>query len=372
MNPSFRPGFSLASKLSLLGVVLLLGGVALSVTTAMKTQQSQSSAWMTDQSATAVCDDGMAAITVSFTNTETSSSLAMNVTVQDIGTGKTVDLGTITAQQTKSGTINTGESSALSGGVIYYLTWANGTAGTDQRNAAYTGITCGEALEPTTYQEPSPTMTPVPSEIPTVTPSPIPTTVPTLVPSITPVPSINTGFTTLSLNLLLDGIGMAGDRVSPGTEGNMDPLHPTRSVQVELFDASNNLAASVSGDVTFASASGSFIGIVDLGQDFASGLYTVKVTTPQYLRAIVPGIQTILSGQDNQLPATSLIAGDINGDNEINIVDYNVLIGCYSDLLPPVSCTPANEMLADLNDDGAVNQFDYNLFLRELSNVQGE
>ena len=93
---------------------------------------------------------------------------------------------------------------------------------------------------------------------------------------------------------------------------------------------------------------------------------------PEYLRANVPGILTIVAGDTNEVPTTTLITGDINGDNVINILDYNLLMGCYSDFLPPVSCSSQNEILADITDDGEVNQFDYNLFLRELTSRGGQ
>ena len=73
------------------------------------------------------------------------------------------------------------------------------------------------------------------------------------------------------------------------------------------------------------------------------------------------------------MPNVSLVTGDINNDNALTILDYNVLIDCYSDLLPARNCSDQNKKAsADLSDDGAVNASDYNLFLRELSVVSGE
>ena len=102
------------------------------------------------------------------------------------------------------------------------------------------------------------------------------------------------------------------------------------------------------------------------------GLYTVKVKTPSFLTALLPGIQTVSQGLINSMPAVTLIAGDINGDNLISILDYNILMGCYSDLLPPSNCSPANRVLSDLNDDNAVNGLDYNIFVRSLANRSGQ
>jgi len=80
----------------------------------------------------------------------------------------------------------------------------------------------------------------------------------------------------------------------------------------------------------------------------------------------------LTSGQTNTVSEFAMVTGDINNDNQINILDYNILMGCYSDLLPAVSCNGGDSLLADLTDDGNVNQFDYNLFLRELGNITGQ
>jgi hypothetical protein len=87
---------------------------------------------------------------------------------------------------------------------------------------------------------------------------------------------------------------------------------------------------------------------------------------------LVPGIQSLTQGTVNQLPATVLVNGDIDGNNTLNILDYNILMGCYSDFEPAKSCTAANKSLSDLDDDGDVNQYDYNLFLREITNRAGQ
>ena len=189
---------------------------------------------------------------------------------------------------------------------------------------------------------------------------------------VTPTPTFVPGSTLLSFAVGLHGIGTAGDSANPNSTGNMDPLHPTRVITVQVYDVQNQLVASQEGTILYNKTTGKFNGTVNLGSSFATGLYTVKVKTDQYLRALVPGIQTITAGKTNTLPLVTLIAGDINGDNVINIIDYNILIGCYSDLLPATNCSATNKVLSDLNDDGHVNMYDYNLFLRELTNIGGQ
>jgi hypothetical protein len=207
-----------------------------------------------------------------------------------------------------------------------------------------------------------------PSQPPSVPPTVPPTSPPTVGPTI----SVPPGNTSVKLNLLLHGLGKGGDSANPNSGGNPTPLHPQRTATVEVYNSQNQLILTKEGGITFNATNGNFTGQVDLGAGFVSGAYTVKVKTTQFLKTLVPGIQNISQGVANQLPATVMVNGDVNGDNTLNILDYNILMGCYSDFLPPVSCTEANKLLSDLDDDGDVNQYDYNLFLREITNRQGQ
>jgi glucose/arabinose dehydrogenase len=180
-----------------------------------------------------------------------------------------------------------------------------------------------------------------------------------------------TASTKIGLNLLLHGVGNGGDSVNPNTQGNMAPVHQQRTVTVDIVNQQNQTVLTKQGTVAYNSAQGNFTGSVDLGTTLPTGFYQVKVKTNQYLRSIVPGIHTITAGTNNQLPQAALIVGDANGDNALSILDYSLLVGCYSDFLPATNCTPANKILTDLNDDGNVNLSDFNLFLRELSTRTG-
>jgi hypothetical protein len=254
---------------------------------------------------------------------------------------------------------------------------ASGTAGS-ATSVSFTVVAQAPSptVSPTTQvSSPTPSPTTFPSVTPTqeptatVIPSPTATTAPTA--TTIPTATLAPGTSALAFDILLHGVGKSGDNVNPNAGGTLDPKHPTRTITVEVFDSQNASVGQASGSIVFDPATGHFSGTVPFEQ-LSAGVYTVKVKTPQYLRGLVPGIQTITAGQVNTLPAVSLIAGDVNGDNVVNILDYNILMGCYSDLLPPVSCNGGDEVLADLNDDGSVNQFDYNLFLRELTNTAGQ
>jgi hypothetical protein len=208
-----------------------------------------------------------------------------------------------------------------------------------------------------------------PTRSPSITPSPsVPVATGTPIPTLTVVP----GNTALSLNLLLHGIGKGGDSANPNGGGNPNPLRTERAVAVEILNSQNQTVLTKNATVRYVPQTGDFRGTVDLGTGFQTGSYSVKVKSQQFLRRLAPGIQNIAQGQSFTLPVTALVSGDINSDNTLNILDYNILMGCYSDFLPPASCSSANKLLSDLDDDGAVNQFDYNLFLRELTNRIGQ
>jgi hypothetical protein len=625
--PKFNQ-LSRTTQISLFGLVVLLSVVFFTVNSSLQTQENRSHAWLTSQSATSVCTASGAALNVSFTNTEPTSYYNMNVSVRDIQNGNTISLGTVAAQQTKTGTIIIGKSLIGNGSVAFDLSWTN-RPGTDVRYANYNGISCsstptvspsptpvpggnsvpklvqknlqvrgysntnsvafnsgvtagnlivvaishyearlssvsdsrgniyvavtpekcassshdcvdlyyaknvlpgsttitanfsgttsnnlgiyeysgldtiapldktaaqvGSSTSPNggslittidnevyfvvgadyfgnnaapvagngysllhhqddsydherfytedrislhgnyqsnfsiTYSSawaiigasfrpvpiptativpptatpmptntpvpPTPTNTPTPALVPTNTPAPTITSIPTSVPTNTPVPPTPTntptstlvptntpaptitpipGATSFNLTLLLHGLGNGGDSSNPNGQGNMSPIHSQRNVSIEVFNSQNQLVLTQQGSVSFDNASKSFKGTIGMGTTLQSGIYTVKMKVDQFLKNLAPGIQTITSGTTNEIPSTILVTGDINNDNIINILDYNLLMGCYSDLLPATDCNATTQVSTDLNDDGNVNQYDYNLFLRELTNRGGQ
>ncbi len=240
------------------------------------------------------------------------------------------------------------------------------------------------SYDPTRDESPVPTVTP--TLIPTLTlkPSGTATPTPTLVPSVTTSPSVSPIVsqtptplplgTSLSLNLLLHGIGNSGDNanLTASSLSNKTPLHPTRNAIGYLYDITNTLVATATGTINYSSASGSFAGKVYTNNLLPAGKYTLKVRTDYHLTHLIPGILTISSNLTNVIPDTSLVAGDVNNDNKLDILDYNMLLDCYSDLSPAVNCNDTKKLMTDLNDDSNVNQFDYNLFLREISTQPGE
>lgn len=177
--------------------------------------------------------------------------------------------------------------------------------------------------------------------------------------------------TTISFTIFLHGIGKGGDNANPTGTGNTDPKRPNRQFTLEIFNEQNQLVTTQHVTLTYDHLGGNFKGNLQL-TTIPSGIYTFKIKSDQYLKAALPGIQTITTGTTNILPPATLITGDIDGNNKINIADYDILLGCYSDLTPAKNCIEENTIRADITDDGFVNAFDYNLFLRELLNRSGE
>lgn len=179
--------------------------------------------------------------------------------------------------------------------------------------------------------------------------------------------------TKVSLTLFMHGIGHSGDNANPHTYtlSNQDPLHTSRPATVQVFNEDNTLVANKSGTVQYNKENGNFTGNVDLGTRLPSGPYTVKIKSDRYLYRQLPGIVKLVTDQENSFQ-TDLVTGDVNQDNVLNILDYNLIIGCYSDFQAAVACNPTLQNDTDLTDDGHVNQYDYNLFLRDLSVQNGD
>ncbi len=177
--------------------------------------------------------------------------------------------------------------------------------------------------------------------------------------------------TKLMFDLALHGIGTAGDNVSQGT-GNINPAHPQRELRIDIYSPSNQLVMTRQGTVSFNHSTGRFEGEVNLGS-ISSNSYIITITTPKYLVRQIPGIFNISSGSSISIPQLSLINGDTNMDNKLDILDYNRIVDCFSSLSTARNCADTSKILAtDLNDDSKVEQFDYNLFLRELSVQSGD
>jgi hypothetical protein len=297
------------SKLSLFVVILLIVAIFTTISFSLRQQSLISKMWSVSESAKAQCNEkGEAEIAVKFRNIDSSDSKAMNVVVKDVQTGLMVDLGTVDSSNIgTTAAIQTHRKQIDGSSVIFFLSWTNNASGTGQRGATYSQVSC--EVTPTVKAE-------------------------------------NTYF---NLDVVLQGIG---------TRGNQNPVTKTRSVMVEVVDGKNQLVASKSGELNYASDSGHFAGTIDMGNILTDGVYLIKVKADKYLQAVLSQF-SVRAGKVNRLGGIDLVTGDVNNDNVINILDYNLLIS-------------NRDKVADLTDDGNVNKFDYNLFFQELTTSAGK
>lgn len=206
---------------------------------------------------------------------------------------------------------------------------------------------------------------------------------------VTQQPSPTPSGTHLSFELLLHGVGSAGDNPNPTQSdlSNKNPIHPQRNLHLEIYDTENKLVTSVSGalSLNYNQANGSFMGKLSLPSSFREGNYNLKVKTDRYLKRRIPGILNIKTYQDNPVPKVDLVAGDVSGDNILNIIDYNAFLDCGYGQLDPLPIVDPNSLFnktecqahkpaanVDIDDNNVINSFDYNLFLRELSVQNGD
>ena len=158
------------------------------------------------------------------------------------------------------------------------------------------------------------------------------------------------------------------------------PTHKRVVYNVLILDEERNEVKRVKGITdAFDGISNSFkdnLVIDDPNSAFPTGSFFIKIKLNKYLAKLIPGPTLITTATANKLPATSPIVGDISGDNRIDIVDYNALVGCFGEKAQSKSCINKSEPQpgdsgtdynADLNDDGFVDGIDYNIFLKSLN-----
>lgn len=187
---------------------------------------------------------------------------------------------------------------------------------------------------------------------------------------VTPPITLAPGSSQLNLTLKLGAIGGTGENASPKrTERDITVcLYPPAVDSTGDKDCERTGVIKKTGKVNYAS--GKFTNATfDLGT-IAQSTYQIFVKTSSHLRKRVSGIQTVGTGV-TQVPETTLIVGDVNGDNKANIADYNVILSCFDDKANTAACG-ANKALADLDDDGDVDGVDYNVFIRSLAVRDGD
>lgn len=195
-----------------------------------------------------------------------------------------------------------------------------------------------------------------------------PTTPQPTAPQTTASPAGGSQSSSMQIFICPHGLLTCGDNANPQSIGTPNPLHTSRSVTVTFYDASNQIIATKQTNVTFNSTANTFEGSVDTS-NIPSGNYIVTVKMQDYLATQLPGIQTITRGQNIIVPKVSATTGDINDDNKIDILDYNLFISCFGSKVNTQLCQAKTS--SDLNDDGKPDGADYNLLIREVSVQSG-
>lgn len=221
--------------------------------------------------------------------------------------------------------------------------------------------------QPTATPTVTPTRTPTPTITPTVPPGVTVTITPT--PSITqtPTPTVTPTLaptdSRIGLTVKIPGIGTAsGD--------NQNPVSNSQEIDVLIYNANNQPVRTVAGSATLQG--NTYVSSVDLGQ-FPPGSYSVLVKIDNSLIKRIPGIANIVPNATVALPGVELVTGDIDGNNKLDILDYNQIVLCYNkpqNFEDDGGTKPC--VLTDLNSDNITNEKDINIFLRGLSIRSGD
>ncbi|OGH08118.1 MAG: hypothetical protein A2W22_01525 [Candidatus Levybacteria bacterium RBG_16_35_11] len=258
------------------------------------------------------------------------------------------------------------------------VTWSNNQpTNVTFKNGTYYGTQLSDKMSAFTFENVTlGSSTPTSTTLPSSTPNPRATATPT--PRPTAAPTQQPGNITLAFNLGLDGIGAAGDHPLPCTSlgtcnSNKNPKRTGRDLNITILDQSKvDKTPNLKIMVNYDSTTGTFKGNASV--NLSPGNYMIKAKVNGLLTKTLASIQNLTAGT-NQIPSANLTTGDIDDDNQLTILDYNILISCsiYSNDQGGL-CNKKldNKTHSDFNDNGAVDQIDYNLFLREYPVQNGD
>lgn len=205
----------------------------------------------------------------------------------------------------------------------------------------------------------------------TTAPSPSGNTSPTTSPRVSP--TVPAGGTNFSVTICPHGLGNCGDNVTPNVGGNTSPSHQQIPLTLTMLNNTGQVIGTGQGTINYMSSAQNFSGTITIA-NLASGQYLAKVKADGFLSKQLPGILTVTSGQTTTLPLVAVTTGDVNNDDQLDLLDYNIIVGCFGSKQTTASCTKpitSQSAGADVNDDGKVDGIDYNLFIREQSVQKG-
>jgi hypothetical protein len=211
---------------------------------------------------------------------------------------------------------------------------------------------------------PTPTRIPTPTPTPTITPTPTRTPTPTMTqptptPTRTPTPTMTQPTPTpttppkanFSINFRLQGIARADSQVIP--EIILKSATSISSITLTNLTALNSGAAS---DYYYA---------VEL-RDVNPDTYTICVKGKSHLRKCFANksitastLSVDLFSSNTKAGENGLLAGDVNGDNRIDIHDSSLLGNAYRDTYTAPVTNPA----IDINNDGVITLMDIALMV---------
>lgn len=147
----------------------------------------------------------------------------------------------------------------------------------------------------------------------------------------------------------LESAQSAAVSVTPtGSNGNISGL-----VKLEPLIGANYSRCTITlagtGYVTTAGEDGKF-----RFADVPPGNYYVLATLPGYTPGLWANVK-VTAGTETSLPLIELLAGDINGDQRINLSDFGKLVEVFGLVLGSNNWVPA----ADFNGDGGINIADF-------------
>jgi uncharacterized protein YkwD len=159
----------------------------------------------------------------------------------------------------------------------------------------------------------------------------------------------------ISVAVKINGIGQGG---------NTSPKHLTRKITANVYGVGPTPATTGTGFLTYDGRN-YFTGTIHLGE-LAQGAYIVKLGSDNTLQVIAkPEFQNLVIGKTNAIPSVTLYQGDLDGNNVLDINDYNLALPCFQN-------KTCSDLPIDFNDDGVINVLDYNLFLQSFEVLHGD
>ena len=160
----------------------------------------------------------------------------------------------------------------------------------------------------------------------------------------------------IAVNVKINGIGQSG---------NINPRHKTRRVSAVVYDTTNQAVTTGTAYINY-DGNNYFTGTIHLGK-LSQGSYFIKLVGDFTLQVLAkPEFQNLKINQTNTIPPVTLYQGDMNGDNILDINDYNMVLPCFQSI---PTCANAGQI--DFNDDGVTDVKDYNLLLNSFGVLHG-